>query len=270
LVQPLLVKVLVSSMKKVSRHAFAFASLAFEPVTSTNSSATAATGVQASAVETKSNDALPFGGNSIKSFDYAFLFSDKPSSTYWLVVASVRNEDFNGHDSPAKQRPVPNDDPAIEISLWLCVPIITTVSVTSTAYILAITTALTGQNLLLLCVRDDSAVKLLLLHCIRDDPAIMMATYAKPKLQLVVVSIQKALSARSMISLRKKLIVMLDSEEEPDGCRLIVDLLSEGENIFSQIPIASVSEGARFTPTIIFKTSIANFKLVVVLSDPAF
>jgi hypothetical protein len=95
--------------KKVSRHAFGFASLAFEPRTSTNSSAKAATGVQGSAVKTKSNDALPFGGKSIKSFGYALLFSDKPSSTYWLVVASVRNEDFNGqtNDSPAKQCPVP-------------------------------------------------------------------------------------------------------------------------------------------------------------------
>jgi hypothetical protein len=62
-----------------------------EPVTSTNSSAKAATGAQASAVKTKSNNALPFGGKSIKSFDYALLFSDKPSSTYWLVVASIKN-----------------------------------------------------------------------------------------------------------------------------------------------------------------------------------
>jgi len=56
LVQSLSVKVLVSSTKKVSRHAFGFASLAFEPITSTNSSAKAATGVQASAVKNKTND----------------------------------------------------------------------------------------------------------------------------------------------------------------------------------------------------------------------
>jgi hypothetical protein len=55
-VQSLAVKVLVSSTKKDSRHAFGFASLAFEPVTSTNSSAKAATGVQASAVKNKTND----------------------------------------------------------------------------------------------------------------------------------------------------------------------------------------------------------------------
>jgi hypothetical protein len=87
LVQSLLVKVPVSSTKKVSRHAFGFASLAFEPVTPMNSSAKAAPiEVQASAVKTKSNDALPFSGKSIKSFKY------KSSSIFQLVVAPVSNK----------------------------------------------------------------------------------------------------------------------------------------------------------------------------------
>jgi hypothetical protein len=149
--------------------------------------------------QTKSNDALPFGGKSNKSFDYASLFGDKPSFSYWLVVASVRNEDFKGQtiDSPAKQCPVQNDDLAIENSLQICVPMIPTASATLTAkstHILAITTALSGQNLLLLCEQDNSAItmtmatcaKLLLLHCDREDPAFIMATHAKPKLQLIV------------------------------------------------------------------------------------
>jgi hypothetical protein len=113
---------------------------------------------------------------------------------------------------------------------------ISTVSATLTAksiHMLAITTALNGQNLLLLCVRDDSAstmviatrAKLRLLHCVQDNPAIMMATHAKPKLQLIVASILRELSARSTISIKEKLIVMLDSEGEPDGCRLIVDFI---------------------------------------------
>ncbi len=103
LVQSLLVKVSESSTKKVSSHAFGFASLAFEPVTSTNSSAKAAPDMQAFAVKNKSNNALPFGSKSNKSFDYASLFGDKPSSKHWLVVAFVRNEDFIGQtiDSPA-------------------------------------------------------------------------------------------------------------------------------------------------------------------------
>ena len=44
---------------------------------------------------------------------------DKSSSTFKLVVASVTNEFSKGQtiDSPAKQCPVPNDDPAIESSL---------------------------------------------------------------------------------------------------------------------------------------------------------
>jgi hypothetical protein len=192
MVQSLAVQVPVSSTKKVSSHAFGFASLAFEPVTPTNSSAKAATKVQASAVKTNSNDALPFGGTSNKFFNYASLFGDKPSFTYWLVVASIRNEDFKGqtNDSPAKQRPVSNDDPAIEISLQFCVPMISTVLAASTAkstHILASTTALSRQNLLLLCVQNDSAImmamvtraKLLPLHCARDNPTFIMATHAK-------------------------------------------------------------------------------------------
>jgi hypothetical protein len=77
----------------------------------------------------------------------ASSFDNKSSAMLKLVVASVRNEDFKGqtNDSPAKQRPVSNDNPAIEISLQLCVPMIPTVSATWTTkltHILAITTAL--------------------------------------------------------------------------------------------------------------------------------
>jgi hypothetical protein len=89
------------------------------------------------------------------------------------------------NDSPAKQQPVPNDDPAIDISLQLCVPTIPTVSATSTAistHIVAITTELNGQDLLLLCAQDNSAItmtmatraKSLLLNCVKDNPAITM------------------------------------------------------------------------------------------------
>jgi hypothetical protein len=96
-------------------------------------------------------------------------------------------------------------------------------------------TALTGQNLLLLYIRDKSAIMilmathaiLLLLHCVQDDPAIMMATHVKPKLQLIVASIRTALSARSTISIQEKFIVVLDSEGEPDGCRLIINFDSD-------------------------------------------
>jgi hypothetical protein len=238
LVQPLSVKVPGSSTMKVSCHAFGFASLAFEPVTLTKSSANAAIEVQASAVKTNSNNALPFGSKLNKSFEYTSFFGDKPSSTNWLVVASVNNEDFKGqtNDSPAKQRPVPNDNPAIEISLQLCIPMIPNVSATLTTkltHILAIMTALNGQNLLLLCVQDNSAItmamatraKCLLLHCIQDDPSFLMATHTKLKLQLIVAFIQRALSARSTISIQEKLIVILHSEGEPDGCRLIVSFI---------------------------------------------
>ena len=77
----------------------------------------------------------------------ASSFDKKSSATLKLVVASVRNEDFKGqtNDSHAKQRHVSNDDPAIEISLQLCISMIPTVSATSTTkstLILAITTAL--------------------------------------------------------------------------------------------------------------------------------
>ena len=61
-------------------------------------------------------------------------FDDKSSATLKLAVAFIRNEDFKGqtNDSPAKQCPVSNDNPAIEISLQLCVPMIPTISATST------------------------------------------------------------------------------------------------------------------------------------------
>ncbi len=87
-------KVLVSSTKKVSHHAFGFASLAFELITQLYSSAKAATEMQVSAVKTISKNALPFNGKSKKSFNYTSLFGDKLFSTYWLVVASVRKKYF--------------------------------------------------------------------------------------------------------------------------------------------------------------------------------
>jgi hypothetical protein len=54
----------------------------------------------------------------------ALSFNDKSSTTFKLVVVSVTNKFLNGptNDSPAKQRPVSNDDPAIERSLQLHVP----------------------------------------------------------------------------------------------------------------------------------------------------
>ena len=46
----------------------------------------------------------------------ALSFYDKSSSTFKLVVVSITNEFSKGptNDSPVKQRPVSNDDPAIE------------------------------------------------------------------------------------------------------------------------------------------------------------
>jgi hypothetical protein len=90
-----------------------FASLVCAPVTSTNqfnrdkSSATFKL-----VVASVSN-------NNVLSFD------DKSSSTFKLVVVSVIIKFSNGptNDSPAKQRPVSNVDPAIERSLQLHVPI---------------------------------------------------------------------------------------------------------------------------------------------------
>jgi hypothetical protein len=48
----------------------------------------------------------------------ALSFDDKSSAMFKLVVASVTNEFSKGptNDSPAKQHPVPNDNPAIESS----------------------------------------------------------------------------------------------------------------------------------------------------------
>jgi hypothetical protein len=54
----------------------------------------------------------------------ALSFNDKSSSTFKLVVVSVINKFSNGptNNSPAKQRPVSNDDPVIQRSLQLHVP----------------------------------------------------------------------------------------------------------------------------------------------------
>jgi hypothetical protein len=56
----------------------------------------------------------------------ALSFNDKSSFTFKLVVASITHEFLKGPtiDSPAKQRPIPNDDPAIESSLQLHIPMI--------------------------------------------------------------------------------------------------------------------------------------------------
>ncbi len=56
----------------------------------------------------------------------ALSFRHTASSTLQLVVASITNEFSKGPtiDSPAKQRPVPKDDPAIESSLQPQVPMI--------------------------------------------------------------------------------------------------------------------------------------------------
>ncbi len=56
----------------------------------------------------------------------ALLFNDKSSSTFKLVVASVTNEFSKGLTigSPTKQCPVLNDNPAIDCSLQLQVPMI--------------------------------------------------------------------------------------------------------------------------------------------------
>jgi hypothetical protein len=111
-VQSLVVKVQVSSTPTVSRHAFAL--LAFEPVTSTNQ-----------INQDKSSATFKLVAASVSN-NNALSFNDKSSSTFMLVVASITNEFLKGQtiDSPAKQRPVPNDDPAIESSLQLQVPMI--------------------------------------------------------------------------------------------------------------------------------------------------
>jgi hypothetical protein len=51
----------------------------------------------------------------------ALSFGDKSSTTFKLVVASIKNKDSKGPTNgiPAKQRPDPKDDPAFESSLRL-------------------------------------------------------------------------------------------------------------------------------------------------------
>jgi hypothetical protein len=60
------------------------------------------------------------------SNNIALSFDGKSSAMFKLVVASVTNEYSKGptNDSPAKQRSVPNDNPAILSSLQLHVPMI--------------------------------------------------------------------------------------------------------------------------------------------------
>jgi hypothetical protein len=54
----------------------------------------------------------------------ALSFNDKSSATFKLVVVSVTNKFSKGptNDSRANQRPVSNDDPTIENSLQLHIP----------------------------------------------------------------------------------------------------------------------------------------------------
>jgi hypothetical protein len=91
-----------------------FASLVCEPVTSTNQ-----------INQDKSSAMFKLVVASVSN-NNALSFNDKSSSTFKLVVASITNEFSKGQtiDSPAKQRSVPNDDPAIESSLQLYIPMI--------------------------------------------------------------------------------------------------------------------------------------------------
>ncbi len=91
-----------------------FASLVCEPITSTNQ-----------INQDKSSATFKLVVASVSN-NNALSFNDKSSSTFKLVVASVTNEFSKGPtiDSPAKQCPVPNDNPAIEssfsfMSQWL-------------------------------------------------------------------------------------------------------------------------------------------------------
>ena len=98
------------------------------------------------------------------------------------------------------------------------------------------------------------------------------ATFTNLTLHLIVVSTGRALNTRIATSILKKFIFALCSEgAQPAPTilrgnylrRLIVNLHSEKENAFAEILITSVSEGARFAPTTIFRISIADFQLVV-------
>jgi hypothetical protein len=117
-VQSLAAKVQVSSTLTVSHHAFAL--LAFEPVTSKKQISSAKTALKVTAEMQLSADS-----NKINN---ASSFNNKSSSAFKLVVASITNEFSKGqtNDSPAKQCPVPNNDPAIESSLQLHIPMIAT------------------------------------------------------------------------------------------------------------------------------------------------
>ena len=59
------------------------------------------------------------------------------------------------------------------------------------------------------------------LQCILDGPANMMATHAKLKLQFIVEFITNAFDAH----IQEKIIVILHSEGESDGQKLIVDYI---------------------------------------------
>jgi hypothetical protein len=77
-------------------------------------------------VPVTSTTKVSFSNNADAKTNNALSLRHMASSTLQLVVASIINEFSKGPtiDSPAKQRPVPNDDPAIESSLQLLVPMI--------------------------------------------------------------------------------------------------------------------------------------------------
>jgi hypothetical protein len=91
-----------------------FASLVREPGTSTNQ------------INKDTSTHTFMFGCCIRLEQQCFMFNDKSSSTFKLVVASVTNEFSKGLTigSPTKQCPVLNDNPAIECSLQLQVPMI--------------------------------------------------------------------------------------------------------------------------------------------------
>ncbi len=102
----------VTFMTKVSCNTFT--SLVCEPLTST--------------IHIKQDKSTPTFQLVVASVlnNNVLSFDDKSSATFKLVVASTINEFFKGpsNDSPAKQHPVPNEDPAIESSLKLHIPMI--------------------------------------------------------------------------------------------------------------------------------------------------
>ena len=91
---------------------------------------------------------------------------------------------------------------------------------------LANMTTATHMHLLLPSIQESLATmitaahaKLLLLPCLQNDPAKMMATHPKLKFQLIVQFTPSAFDAH----IQEKIIVLLNSEGESNGHKLIVD-----------------------------------------------